>query len=122
MCTFHLTNKPNLRTRYKLENPNCIKEITTPTFVNSVKFKVMPSRLSILIARIQTDPLKGVVAPPKLVPNTRADHKGAELTPLSPLMIGVNVRAIAVLLTIVLPIPLIQRAARVEVKVFPPLI
>lgn len=94
----------------------------TPTLINCENFIGMPSRLSIPMARMQTDPLNGVVAPPKLVPKMSADHKGFELTIASPLMIGVKVRAIAVLLSIALESPLIQRVAKVELRVFPPVI
>ena len=63
------------------------------------------------IAIMQTEPLSGVVAPPRLVPRTRADQTGGVFNPAAPAIIGVNVRAMATLLTIELAIPLIQRAA-----------
>ncbi len=62
---------------------------------------------------MQTEPLKGVVTPPRFVPRTRADHTGAEPRPEIPPMIGVNVRAIAMLLTTLLAIPLDHRVTSV---------
>ena len=78
----------------------------------------MPSRLRAPTAIIQTDPLKGVVAPPRLVPRISADQTGMELKSekFCNFIIGEKVRATARLLTIVLAIPLNQRVESVAFK------
>ena len=70
---------------------------------------------------MQTEPLKGVVAPPRFVPRTNADHTAAEPNPEAPI-IRENVRAIAVLLTRVLASPLNHRVVMVDSKGLSPTI
>ncbi len=59
-----------------------------------------------------TDPLIGVVAPPRLVPRTSADVMAASFKPENPVSIGVNVMAMAALLTTVLASPLNHKVVR----------
>jgi len=74
--------------------------VITPTFVNSAKLREIPSRFRAPIPIMITAPLKGVVAPPRFVPRINADHTAAEFNAATPLLIiGVKVRAIAMLLT-----------------------
>ena len=51
-------------------------DVITPILVNSLKLIEIPSRLRAPIAIMQTEPLKGVVAPPRFVPRTSADVTG----------------------------------------------
>ena len=64
------------------------------------------------MAIMQTDPLKGVAAPPRFVPRTRADHTGAEFRLGRRLIMGIKVRAVAALLTTVLASPLDHKVMR----------
>lgn len=91
-----------------------------PILANSLKLMESPSRLRAPTAIMATVPLKGVVAPPKLLPRTSADQTAAEFVPKTPLIIGTKVRATAMLLTIALVMPLNQRVVILAVKVLPP--
>ncbi len=82
-----------------------------PTFVNSVKLKDIPSRLSAPTPIMVTAPLKGVVAPPRFVPRINADHTAGVPNPATPPIIGEKVSAIAILLTVVLARPLNHKVA-----------
>ena len=88
-----------------------MRDVIIPTFVNSAKLREIPSRLRAPTPIIVTAPLKGVVAPPRFVPRTNADHTAGEPNPETPLIIGEKVRAIAILLTAVLANPLNHRVA-----------
>ena len=86
-----------------------MREVITPTFVNSAKLRDIPSRLRAPIPIMITAPLKGVVAPPRFVPRINADHTAGEANPETPPIIGEKVRAIAMLLTAPLARPLNHR-------------
>ena len=80
-----------------------------PIFVNSAKLNEIPSRFRAPAAITHAALLKGVVAPPRFVPNTSADHAAGEFISI-PFIIGAKVKAIAMLLTMVLARPLNHRA------------
>ena len=61
-----------------LENASWIKEVMAPIFVNSAKLKGIPSRFRAPAAITHAALLKGVVAPPRFVPSTSADHAAGE--------------------------------------------
>ncbi len=63
-----------------------------------------------------TDPLKGVVAPPRLVPRTSADLIAASFSPTNPVTIGANVNAMAALLTTELASPLNHKVNKVALN------
>ncbi len=94
--------------------------VIKPTLVNSRKLIKIPSCLRAPKAIMQTDPLKGVAAPPRFVPKTSADFSAASFKPENLVSIGTKVRATAALLTTELASPLNHKVTRVALnELFP---